>query len=448
MFGLEINLKPRSQEELPATEYIYARRPLITIGASESANIAVAEMAELGFELQISRSIGKKFFCKPIALSSNVNLPPFIDGVFEGSAYFDLGPVEIGVIQLDSDLILKDGEAPDHGGCRILRQALASRSPLFPAIYMAGDFPVALSFAPDHPITVGRGKQCTFRVDGDDIAARHSRIGYESGKFWVEELGSVAGTFVADNQIAGRAELQPGTAIRIGRSLLLYGITSEDQITSLERSENFGAPLKNLGADRFPCLISLSEFARPSRFVLTPNQQVIIGRDPICDIWLGAPHISRRHCVLDLTKNNLVIVTDISTNGTGHDGGTLKNNESLEIDGFGKVFDFGNGLTMALCFSAEEESAFKASGGALDTFINNTYEADTSLRRVTQMNLQQYLKERDLGGSPEEKIGWLSYLVLTFKTMTLTNKLFFLSMLLLLVMLLALFFVLVFNILG
>jgi hypothetical protein len=85
-------------------------------------------------------------------------------------------------------------------------------------------------------------------------------------------------------------------------------------------------------------------------------------------MWLGAPHISRRHCQVEMTKSGVVKITDQSTNGTAYDKGMLRKNETAETTDRPYVLDFGGSVTVALCFTEGEEKDFVASGGAPHTF--------------------------------------------------------------------------------
>ena len=122
----------------------------------------------------------------------------------------------------------------------------------------------------------------------------------------------------------------------------------------------------------FPALVSLAAVARPSRVELKAGTRIDIGRDPSCGLWLGAPHISRRHCAIEVSKTGELRIIDSSTNGTAYDGGLLRKSESHETNGEPVVLDFGAGVTVALCFSAEHERQFQEAQGAPDAFKPQT----------------------------------------------------------------------------
>ncbi len=364
MFALEIFFA----DGVSQPETILIRRPQAVVGASDFAHVVVEDMRPLEYQLRVVRDVGRKFRCIPVGAEQNAQVWRLFEGVYVGEASFDLGPVRLHLTALDYDMLVKESEPPDRAGVRTLRQACAMPSPLFPALVVLGANPMVVSFVPDQPILIGRSKKCALRLDSADISGEHARVGYESGNFWIEDLGSTNGTFVRQQQVAGRVVVAPGEHVILGREVCVMGVTSEDQIrrgTKVTGEEYRKAPVAEA---RYPALCATSELVRPSRLLLTPGSNIDIGRDPGSDIWLGAPHVSRRHCSVEMTKRGTLIVTDHSMNGTAYDGGILKNEESIEVSGDSRVFDFGGGVTVALCLKAQDEQTFTASGGSLYAF--------------------------------------------------------------------------------
>lgn len=79
------------------------------------------------------------------------------------------------------------------------------------------------SFAVRDDFTIGRGERNTVFLDDEAASDEHARIYFtDSGRFVIEDLGSTNGTFI-DNQIAvGPTPLRTGSAIKIGRSLMVF----------------------------------------------------------------------------------------------------------------------------------------------------------------------------------------------------------------------------------
>lgn len=407
-----------------ATETVFVRRPSVLIGAGDDAQVTLDELAPLGFDLIVQREAGEAFRVLPRGGSSK-EVPTWIGGVFEGFAEIKLGDVALGITALDLDLVPRESEALDRAGIRIARRAFADHVPEFPAVMITNPFRAIVSFAPDQPMIIGRARQSGVRIDLTTVSSQHARIGFESGEFWIEDLGSTNGTFVGDKQVSGRVTVHPGVPIHIGTNATIVGIVSEEQIQSLDA----GGARRNVSAEperHFPCLVSLSEAARPSRVALKRGASIVIGRDPSSEMWLGAPHVSRKHCVVAVSPSGEVTITDSSTNGTAFDGGLLRSSESFATSSQPLVLDFGAGLTVGMCFSAQQEDQFKESQGAPTTFAPRERSTGGAGKRgavskrerrtTTWFNLQS------LEGAPAQRKGLVSSLKLLFERLTLVGR--------------------------
>ncbi|NLF24982.1 MAG: FHA domain-containing protein [Deltaproteobacteria bacterium] len=362
MFALEISFKDGASQP----EMILVRRPQALVGASDYAHVVIEDMRSLDYQLRLVRGPGRKFRCKPIGLSEEIAVPHSFEGVYDGAFTIDAGALDITVTALDIDLALRDGEPPDRAGVRVMRQACALGEPVYPAIVVSGAIPITVSFAADQSIFIGRSNQCAVRLDSVDISAKHARMGYEGGMFWIEDLGSTNGTFVKGQQIAGRVNVEPGVPIVLGRQITILGVTSGGDLVQASTIDS--RQVQKPSARRYPVLISMSEVVRPARVVLPLGGTVTVGRDPASDMWLGAPHISRRHSEVSLTPTGEVSLKDFSTNGTTYEGGVLRRNEVFDLKGKPMVFSFGGDLTVAVCFDEEQETLFRNADGALDCF--------------------------------------------------------------------------------
>lgn len=364
MFALEISF----QDGVSQPEMHFIRRPQALIGASEFAHVVVEDMRELGYQIRLVRDLGSSFRCNLIGDSAaGAEAAGVAKSLYEGEAVLSTGPVRFVVTALDSDLLLRESETPDKAGVRVMRAACALRQPKFPAVVVKGADPMVISFAPKHPVYLGRSKLCAVRFDSADISGRHARIGVEGGEFWIEDLGSTNGTFVNDQQISGRENLTQGAVVRLGRDVSLTAVTSEYQIDYAAEEVPVEIEQENVES-AYPILLSVSGVARPAKVVVKPGDFISIGRDPSSEMWLGAPHVSRRHCVVSMKEEGALIVTDYSTNGTGHEDGILKSGDYLDVRGNPKVLNFGGGITVALCFSSADEEEFRTSNGAADIF--------------------------------------------------------------------------------
>jgi pSer/pThr/pTyr-binding forkhead associated (FHA) protein len=69
-------------------------------------------------------------------------------------------------------------------------------------------------------VLVGRAPSCTLVLDDDYSSSRHARVFQQDGQWFVEDLGSTNGTFVADQRVEGPTPVPTGTPVRVGRSVL------------------------------------------------------------------------------------------------------------------------------------------------------------------------------------------------------------------------------------
>jgi pSer/pThr/pTyr-binding forkhead associated (FHA) protein len=365
MFALEITFGG----ETPSYETVFMRRSVATIGARENSHLVIDEMQGMGYELQLSRQLERSFKVTPIVYGQDGAHVQFLEGTYNGQTTLNLGPVSLRITALDIDLSMKDAEASDRAGLRVLRQACSSVVPTFPALLVEAPEKMAISFAPDQPVVIGKARQCALRLDNSAIAAKHARIGFESGQFWVEDLGSTTGTFVDQQQISGRVELPAGARITLGEDVVVVGILSDDQagdfITRVVNVAHRPATVEK----RYPALVSLAEGVRPARVVLAPGSSIALGRDQGSDMWLGVPHISRQHCIVETSKAGAVRISDTSTNGTLCDGKKILKRASVESSDRPMVLDFGENVTVALCYNEEQEQLFVKAGGASSVFV-------------------------------------------------------------------------------
>lgn len=364
MFALEISF----MDNVSQPEMLFLRRPQGLIGSSDYAHVVIEDMKQMDFQLRILRDVGRRFRCKAVPSREGV-VPPMLDGSFDGEASLELGTTSLHITALDSDLAVREAEPPDRAGVRVLRQACATEGPLFPAVVVCSNPPFIVSFTPEQPLYIGRSKQCGLRLDSAEISARHARLGYESGRFWLEDLGSTNGTFVDGQQVSGRADVEPGVPIMLGREIVILGVNAAEQLAKV-LSASPRSPVHESAPkiQTYPVLVSLSEVARPARLVLQRGTEVVIGREPGCDMWLGAPHVSRKHCVARMGKLGDVELEDTSTNGTAIEGGVLRRGDVLALDGKPRVMDFGGGVTVAICFDANQEKQFAEARGSLWSF--------------------------------------------------------------------------------
>jgi len=79
-----------------------------------------------------------------------------------------------------------------------------------------GSYPMKAS-----PWIVGRHASCNVRIDNVGVSRRHCQFTCENGAYFVEDLGSSNGTFVAGKRVK-KAPVENGTEISIGKYALVF----------------------------------------------------------------------------------------------------------------------------------------------------------------------------------------------------------------------------------
>jgi FHA domain len=70
------------------------------------------------------------------------------------------------------------------------------------------------------PVLIGRAPDSTLVLTDDYASNRHARISFQDGMWLVEDLGSTNGTYLGQRKIDGPVPLDPGVAVRIGKTVL------------------------------------------------------------------------------------------------------------------------------------------------------------------------------------------------------------------------------------
>jgi hypothetical protein len=164
-------------------------------------------------------------------------------------------------------------------------------------------------------------------------------------------------------RISGRHYLEPGERISVGSEFSLAIALSLDDVRRV--GPELGEDSEPSGRG-FPCIVSNSDLVRPQSLPLKPHVKVSVGRDPANHIWVNAPHISRSHLELVWTGEDLVRVVDSSSNGSYVHGSRLTKDKPLELGRELTVFDLCSGISLALCFSAEDERVYRGGDASED----------------------------------------------------------------------------------
>ena len=279
------------------------KRQVIKIGSAEDCHVVVPSLNDSSYHLQVEKDLGNSFKVRSLDGEEERE-----SSVYDLNANIDLEDTRIFITSLDYDLVPKEGELAATGSAKFVRLAANRHVSKFPLLSIRGDERFNFSLISDVPVYLGRADNNDLILDFPDISSRHARIGFENGKFWVEDLGSTNGTYVNRQQVSGRVVVEPGDPIVLGLKTTIFGVLNDRQLSDARemKSEAIAKPTTR----KFPVVVATSEIARPARLVMPTSGTIRIGRDPDNEIWLGVPHVSRKHCEINVLDEQQIEVVD------------------------------------------------------------------------------------------------------------------------------------------
>lgn len=70
------------------------------------------------------------------------------------------------------------------------------------------------------PLLIGRAQDADLILEDDYASGRHARLFPQGSRWFLEDLGSTNGTFVQGNQLTRTMPIDPGTGVRIGKTVM------------------------------------------------------------------------------------------------------------------------------------------------------------------------------------------------------------------------------------
>lgn len=185
--------------------------------------------------------------------------------------------------------------------------------------------PRAIELEQSAGLVIGRAQDTDLPLNDPGISRRHCALLPTPEGFAVEDLGSRTNTFVNEHEILGRVNLRDGDRIRIGSTTLRF-VASEHQaiapapalVSPVDVDATFvRRPGQSAAASTLPPSVP-----PPDSIPLGP--QVVLGRDPQCDVPLASREISRRHAEIRLVDGECTVRDLSSANGTFLDGAEVR----------------------------------------------------------------------------------------------------------------------------
>ena len=73
-------------------------------------------------------------------------------------------------------------------------------------------------------ITIGRDPACECTLPSETVSARHARLSYHHGQWWIEDLGSKNGTYLNQELISETSVVANGDRLQCGNVVLTISL--------------------------------------------------------------------------------------------------------------------------------------------------------------------------------------------------------------------------------
>ncbi len=200
-------------------------------------------------------------------------------------------------------------------------------------------------------VGIGRGEGNSILLSDRSVSRRHARVTREGERWFLEDLGSSNGTFIAGRKIE-KEELIPGTEFRIGKFSILFEEEKkpvvDEEYTTIERDREGtavaekpkeGTRLEEIDPERTLCRDKLPEdigvdFQKAMLVALRgpregetyrlDNSEFTIGRGEASQLTIADPSVSIAHAVI-IPQGDLFLLKDLeSKNSTLVNGKQIK----------------------------------------------------------------------------------------------------------------------------
>ncbi|MFZ0545639.1 MAG: FHA domain-containing serine/threonine-protein kinase [Candidatus Promineifilaceae bacterium] len=167
------------------------------------------------------------------------------------------------------------------------------------------------------PMRVGRLATADIVLDRPEryVSKQHCEMVLRDGRVLIRDLGSTNGTIMNGGKLSANVyhEWHPGDEVSLGPFKLL--------LQSREELEGVPSPpaeaLAHAPTTKVHIYFHLvCEDATPSRVPLVADRPIVIGRLSDCEMVINHPHVSKRHCRIQVGADGVEIVDLRSTNGT------------------------------------------------------------------------------------------------------------------------------------
>lgn len=164
-----------------------------------------------------------------------------------------------------------------------------------------------IAIKPGESLIVGASKEkAQIVINNKYISSAHLKLHYDGKSVTAEDLQSSNGTYINDQKLVRPRALHPGD---------ILALTSEKGLAEYRFDKPVAEPDKNI------LFLVTPMFPGAQDAKLSADEPVSIGRDEANSIVINDPTISKEHCVISLTMDNLITIKDLSSkNGTYVEG--------------------------------------------------------------------------------------------------------------------------------
>ncbi len=158
----------------------------------------------------------------------------------------------------------------------------------------------------DGNVTVGRSSSSELLLDDKQVSRHHACFYIHQGQYWIRDEGSANGTYINGVRLPPKTPqpLQGNEEIRFGKTNIIarFQLVPRSQYRPQPRRKP-----KKKKSDALPTTMLPVD---------AEKDQLLIGRDPRCDISVNHPQVSRQHARI-LRRGRDFIIEDLgSANGT------------------------------------------------------------------------------------------------------------------------------------
>ncbi len=174
--------------------------------------------------------------------------------------------------------------------------------------------------------TVGRTRTSDVQLDDMSVSGRHARIDRREGQFYLEDVGSTAGTLVNGAPVDAAKPLRSGDVIKLGDDELSVAITGGAD-AGTEATQLSAAPTQVSAPADSTMILDAPGTAAAWLLVrkgglagktFDVRDRVVIGRDADCAVSITDDNaVSGKHAMVSVKRDGTYVVQDIgSRNGT------------------------------------------------------------------------------------------------------------------------------------